>query len=475
MSYDVVIGLETHIELSTKSKIFCGCSTEFGGAPNTHCCPGCVGLPGAMPKLNKAVVEYGIKAGIMTNCKIRDKIKMDRKNYVYPDLSKAYQTSQFDKPLCYDGHLVLEDGKKIRINRIHIEEDAGKLVHEGGKIFIDYNRAGVPLIEVVTEPDFENAEQVREYLETLRTLMRYADISDCKMQEGSMRCDVNISVKPKGSDKLGTRAEIKNMNSISYIVKAIEYESMRQIELIQSGGAVVQETRRFDEVSGETESMRGKEDAQDYRYFKDPDLAYIDITEFEKQVRANFDIVRPQEKHDMYVGKWELADKDATLIVKYPRLAEYFEKMVEITDNAKITSNILISQIFRHMPDEDAKENADFGLSAEELAKPIKLIAEGKISTNFTKSIIEKMMTEKQPFDNLFDMTEFASVDESDLEKMIVDIVKANEKAAKDYLDGKEKAILALVGQVMKQTKGKADATRAKELIVNEIDNQYNK
>ena len=267
MKYQLVSGLETHVELATATKIFCGCTTAFGGAPNTHCCPVCTGQPGALPILNKRVVEFAIRAGLATHCTINTTTHLDRKNYCYPDLPKAYQISQFDKPLCEHGYVELESGKRIGITRIHIEEDAGKLVHESGFTFIDYNRGGVPLIEIVSEPDISSPEEAREYVEKLQLIMRYIGVSDCKMQEGSMRCDVNISLMPVGSTKFGTRTEIKNMNSLSYIEKAMAYEYSRQAEILDNGGEVVQATMRYDEHTGETSVMRTKEDAHDYRYF----------------------------------------------------------------------------------------------------------------------------------------------------------------------------------------------------------------
>ena len=279
MKYDLVVGLETHVELSTKTKIFCSCENDFGAEPNTHCCPVCVGHPGTLPKINRQVVNFAVKAGLATNCKINLRSKMDRKNYVYPDLAKAYQISQFEIPICKDGFVELSSGKKIRINRIHMEEDAGKLVHNGGDVYIDYNRGGVPLIEIVTEPDISSSDEAKEYVEKLQNILRYAGVSDCKMQEGSMRCDVNISVKPEGSEKFGTRTEIKNMNSITFMTKAIDYEYERQIDLVESGEEVIQQTLRYCEATNSTESMRSKEDAQDYRYFRDPDLVEIVLTE----------------------------------------------------------------------------------------------------------------------------------------------------------------------------------------------------
>ena len=271
VKYEMVAGLETHVELSTRTKIFCGCTTAFGGEPNTHCCPICIGLPGTLPKLNERVVEYAIKAGLATHCRIAENARMDRKNYVYPDLPKAYQISQFDKPLCEGGYIELSNGRKIRLTRIHIEEDAGKLVHERGDTYVDYNRGGVPLIEIVSEPDIRSIDEAKEYLEKIQLIMKYIGVSDCKMQEGSLRCDVNISLRPVGSEKFGTRCEIKNMNSFTYMERAMKYEFERQADLLDSGEEVIQETRRYDVESGCTESMRGKEDAQDYRYFREPD------------------------------------------------------------------------------------------------------------------------------------------------------------------------------------------------------------
>ena len=313
------------MELSTRTKIFCGCTTAFGGEPNTHCCPICIGLPGTLPKLNRQVVNYAVLAGLATHCEIAESARMDRKNYVYPDLAKAYQISQFDKPLCEHGWVELESGKKIRLTRIHIEEDAGKLVHERGDTFVDYNRAGVPLIEIVTEPDFRSIDEVREYVEKLQILMKYIGVSDAKMQEGSLRCDVNISVRPVGSDTLGTRTEIKNMNSFTYIARAMEYEMERQIDLLESGQPVVQETLRYNVDTGETESMRGKEDAQDYRYFREPDLVAIEVPREEiEALRAQLPEL-PDQKYARYTGELGLPAGDARLLTKYRRAAEFFD------------------------------------------------------------------------------------------------------------------------------------------------------
>ena len=309
MKYELVAGFETHVELSTDTKIFCSCTTKFGGEPNTHCCPICIGLPGTLPKLNKKVVEYAIRAGLATNCEIAEISKMDRKNYCYPDLPKAYQISQYDMPLCNHGYIELSNGRKIRILRIHIEEDAGKLVHSRGSTMVDYNRGGVPLIEIVSEPDIRSVEEAKEYVEKLQLIMRYIGVSDCKMQEGSMRCDVNISVRPEGSEKLGTRTEIKNMNSINFIAKAMEYEFGRQVDLIESGEKVIQETLRYDDVTNTTSGMRGKEDANDYRYFRDPDLVTINVPrERVEEIKASLPEL-PFAKQKRYVEELGLPEK----------------------------------------------------------------------------------------------------------------------------------------------------------------------
>lgn len=470
MNFEMVIGLETHIELSTKTKIFCGCTTQFGGEANTHCCPVCIGLPGSLPKLNRAVVEYASKAGMATNCQISNFSKMDRKNYVYPDLAKAYQISQFDYPLCHDGHLTLSDGHTIRINRIHIEEDAGKLIHQNGDTLVDYNRGGVPLIEIVTEPDFENAEQVREYLETLRLIMKTIGVSDCKMQEGSMRCDVNISIREKGSKEFGTRTEIKNINSFTFIMKAIESEFERQVDIIENGGKIIQETRRYNSETNETESMRGKEDSNDYRYFREPDLPYVHITD-ERLAELKEQMGElPADKKKRYMTEFNLSEADSEQIVKYPKLAVYFEEMVKLSGGAvKLCTNILFTHLFRFMADEEAKENADLAISSKDVAYVVKMIADGEISNNFTKKIIDKMFEEKKPFDELFDKSEFKSADNSEIMPIVEKVIENNPKAVEDYKGGKQKAIGSLIGMVMRETRGKADAKSVEAMLIEKL------
>lgn len=465
MKYEMVAGFETHVELSTNTKIFCSCTTQFGGEPNTHCCPICIGLPGTLPKLNRRVVEFAIKAGLATNCEIAGISKMDRKNYCYPDLPKAYQISQYDMPLCKNGYISLSNGRKIRILRIHIEEDAGKLVHSKGSTLVDYNRGGVPLIEIVTEPDFRSPDEAREYVEKLQLIMRYIGVSDCKMQEGSMRCDVNISVRPQGSEKLGTRTEIKNMNSITFITKAMEYEFNRQVDLIESGEQVIQETLRYDDVTNTTSGMRGKEDANDYRYFRDPDLVTINVPrEKVEEIRKSLPEL-PEKKLERYVDELGLPEKDAQLLIKYKKVADYFESAIKDTKTPKTASNFIIGQIFRTVENESEKEEFDIKVSPESLNELIKLIDSGKIRMNLAKSTLDKMLeTGKRPSE-LISESDMGGLDDSALAELCTQAVNANPNAVADYKNGKEKAIKAIVGFVMKNSRGKADAVAAENKI----------
>ena len=465
MRYELVAGLETHVELSTKTKIFCGCTTEFGGSPNTHCCPICIGLPGTLPKLNKQVVRYAIRAGLAMNCEISRISKMDRKNYCYPDLSKAYQISQYDKPLCKNGYIELSNGRRIRLNRIHIEEDAGKLIHQKGDTYVDYNRGGVPLIEIVTEPDFRSVDEVREYVEKLQLIMRYIGVSDCKMQEGSMRCDVNISVRPEGQKEFGTRTEIKNMNSIAFMAKAIEYEQERQIDIIESGGSVQQETLRYDDATNTTSSMRGKEDANDYRYFRDPDLVTINVTDQEVEELEKTIPELPDEKLERYVEKLGIPESDAQLLVKYRKVAEYFERASEGTANPRTAANFIIGQIFRTIENESAKEEFDIPVSAESLRELIKLLDSKKIRMNLAKSTLDKMLETGKKASELISEKDMGGLDEEATKKLCQEAVDANPNAVADYKNGKEKAVKAIVGYVMKNSRGKADAMKAEEII----------
>lgn len=465
--YELVVGLETHVELATKTKIFCSCTTEFGGEPNTHCCPICIGLPGTLPKLNQKVVEYAIMAGLSTHCEIAEESKMDRKNYVYPDLPKAYQISQYDQPLCKNGYLDLSDGRRIRILRIHIEEDAGKLVHSRGNTYVDYNRGGVPLIEIVTEPDFRTIDEVREYVEKIQSIMRYIGVSDCKMQEGSVRCDVNISTREKGAKDLGTRTEIKNMNSINFITKAVEYEFARQIDLLEAGKEVTQETRRYDETNDCTEGMRGKEDAQDYRYFRDPDLVTIHVPK-EKIAELKALLPEPEEdKFRRYTEEYQISEADAKNLLRYRRCWQYFDKASEGIQNKKALASCILGQIFRRLESDSAKEAFEINVTPENLHELIKMLDDGKIRMNLIKSTLEKMLDTGKPASDFLSEKDLAGISDEDLQKLCKEAIEKNPNAVKDYLSGKEKAIKALVGFVMKSTHGRADAQKAETTLVN--------
>lgn len=396
--YEMVIGLEVHCELKTKTKIFCSCPTTFGAAPNTHVCPVCLGLPGTLPVLNRKVVDYAIKAGLATNCSITEFSKSDRKNYFYPDLPKAYQISQYDLPLCQHGYLDIETSngsKRIGITRIHIEEDAGKLVHdEEFGTMLDANRCGVPLIEIVSEPDIRSAEEAVAYLKKLRAIILYTGVSDCKMQEGSMRADVNLSVRKKGTEKFGTRTEMKNLNSFLFIEKAIEYEYKRQVEAIESGEEIVQETRRYDQSSGKTFSMRKKEDANDYRYFPDPDLAPI-ISPYDYVMKLKSEIPElPDARKKKYMDKYGLTAYDAEMIVGDIEISDYFEKGAEKTDYQKTFANLLIGDCFSMT----SADEPEIKISAQSLAEIAQMTGEGTINSSTGKKLIKNLWgTDESP------------------------------------------------------------------------------
>ena len=462
--YKLTSGFETHVELKTNTKIFCSCSAGFGGEPNTHCCPVCVGLPGALPSLNKKVVEFAVKAGLALNCEISNLSYMDRKNYSYPDLPKAYQISQFDVPLCKNGYIELSSGKKIGITRIHIEEDAGKLIHKDDEILVDYNRAGVPLIEIVSEPHIESIDEAKEFVEKLRLIMRYTEVSDCKMQEGSMRCDVNISVSK--NDTLGIRTEIKNMNSIANIAKAMEYEYKRQVEILKNGGKVTQETLGYDEKSGTTYSMRSKEDADDYRFFREPDLLPIYIS------HRDIDNIRktlpelPDKKLKRYIEDLSLDKKDAELLVKYPRVAEFFEQAIVSVNSPKNVANLILGVIFAFLKSETAKEEFALRISPESLKELVLLNESGKLNNSKTKATLEQMLLSGKRADELLSDDDLKGFDDNMLLSLCHKAVDANPKTVDDYKGGKDKAVMALVGFVMRESKGRADAEKAKEKLI---------
>ena len=433
MKWEMVVGLETHVELATKSKIFCSCSTQFGGDPNSHCCPVCTGQPGALPFLNRQAVEYTVMAGLALNCEINRYSKMDRKHYVYPDLPKAFQVSQFDIPLCINGHLELSGGKMININRIQLEEDAGKLIHEGGKILVDYNRAGVPLIEIVTEPDFRSAEEVVEYLEKLQGILRTIGISDCRMQEGSLRCDVNISVREEGSSQLGTRAEIKNLNSFSFVQAAIEYEFDRQTGLLEAGKPVFQETLSFDSVSGKTLNMREKEDADDYRFFPDPDIPAIILSEEDiKRLRECIPEL-PEARIKRYVSEYRLPEADATLICKYKKVADFFDKASEGLKNPAVAASFILTQMFSKISTEVAREQWASPIPPEFLRDLVLLLEEKKINHNLAKNIFTKMLEEGKAPKSILEAEGISTDEVIDLDELCKSAVYTNPGAVEDY------------------------------------------
>ena len=472
--YEIVMGLEVHCELSTKTKIFCSCPTEFGGEPNTHCCPICMAMPGTLPVLNEKVVEYAVKAGLATNCQIARNSKNDRKNYFYPDLPKAYPIYQFDLPLCYEGHVNIEtpEGEKtIRITRIHIEEDAGKLNHDeyGRGSFVDLNRAGVPLIEVVSEPDLRTKEEVEAYLRKLKSIFEYIEVSDCKMQEGSLRADVNVSVRKKGSTEFGTRTEMKNMNSFRSIVRAIEYEANRQIDVIENGGEITQETLRWDDVSGKTFSMRDKEDAQDYRYFPDPDLVAIRLSEeYIENIRKGLPEL-PESRKKRYLEDLGLTEKAANFVTASKYYSNMFEEATEVCKNAKAVSNWIMSDIARIL-NEREEEPEDLKFSGKELGELVVLIDKGTISSAIAKKVLEEMFENPEMPSKIIEAKGWAQIsDEGAIKEVVVKILEANPQSVADYKAGKDKALGFLVGQAMKETKGKANPQMLNKLFLEEL------
>ena len=473
-NYEVIIGLEVHAELSTKTKIFCSCPTEFGAEPNTHVCPICMAMPGTLPVLNEKVVEYAVKAGLATNCEISRDSKNDRKNYFYPDLPKAYQISQFDKPLCEHGYVEIdtEEGKKkIRLTRIHIEEDAGKLNHDdfGGGSLVDLNRAGVPLIEIVSEPDIRSSEEAENYLRKLKSILEYIEVSDCKMQEGSLRADVNVSVRKKGDTKLGTRTEMKNMNSFKSITRAIEYEVDRQIDVIEDGGIIEQETLRWDDVSGKTFPMRDKEDAQDYRYFPDPDLVAIKLSEeyIENIKKALPEL--PESRKQRYLEEYKLSEKDANIITSSKYLSDLFEGATKICNNPKAVNNWIISDISRIL-NETEMEPIEIPFDSKQLAKLVMLIDKGTISSSIAKKVLVEMFEHPRDPEDIIDEKGWVQIsDEGAIKDVVLKILEANPQSVADYKGGKDRALGYLVGQAMKETRGKANPQMLNKMFLEEL------
>lgn len=461
-NYETVIGLEVHVELATKTKIFCGCSTAFGGEPNSHTCPVCTGMPGSLPVLNKQVLEYAIAVGLATNCEITRDAKFDRKNYFYPDNPQNYQISQLYLPICKNGRVEIETGngkKYVGIHEIHMEEDAGKLIHDEWEdcSLVDYNRSGVPLIEIVSEPDMRDAEEVIAYLETLRMLIQYLGASDCKLQEGSMRADVNLSVREVGEKEFGTRTEMKNLNSFRAITHAIEHERERQIDLLEEGKAVVQETRRWDDNRGYSYAMRSKEDAQDYRYFPDPDLVPVRVSdEMLAEIRARQPEFR-NDKMKRYKEEFAIPDYDIEIITQSKHMADLFEEAVALGAEPKKVSNWLMGETLRLMKEKEV-EAEDLRFSPEHLVKLIGLTDAKAINSSVAKEVFEVMFEENVDPEQYVEEKGLKTVnDEGALRKAVEEVIAQNPQSVADYRGGKEKAIGFLVGQTMKVMKGKAD------------------
>ena len=464
--YITVIGLEVHAELKTKTKAFCSCSTAFGSLPNTHVCPVCLGMPGALPVLNKQVVNYAIKAGLALNCEIQKTNKFDRKNYFYPDNAKNYQISQLYQPICLGGHIdIVVDGehKTIGVTRIHMEEDAGKLNHSGATIStsdssaVDYNRAGVPLIEIVSEPDMRSAEEARAYMENLKAILEYTDVCDCKMQEGSLRCDANVSIMPVGAKEFGTRTEIKNLNSFRSLVRAIEYEVERQQEVIEDGGRVIQETRTWDEINGVTLSMRSKEEAHDYRYFPEPDLVPVELTdEWIEEIRASLPEL-PAQRQARLMEEFGLSEYDANQIVSTKAMAEYFDEAVKTAKDAKGVTNWLLGDVSAYMNNENISIS-EFIVSPANLAELVNLTKEGVLSSKLAKQVFSEMIKDNESPKALVKKLGLEQVsDEGAILKLVEETIAENPQSVADFKAGKAKAIGFLVGQIMKKSKGKAN------------------
>lgn len=469
--YETVIGLEVHVELHTKSKIFCGCSTEFGAPPNSHTCPVCLGHPGVLPVLNHQAVDYAMKAAMALNCEIGDVCKFDRKNYFYPDSPKAYQISQFDQPIGLNGYIDIEmDGytKRIGITRLHLEEDAGKLTHvDGGYAsLVDFNRVGTPLVEIVSEPEISTPEEAKAYLEKMRAIMQYCDVSDVKMEEGSMRCDANISLRPHGQKEFGTRAELKNMNSFRGVQRGLEYEQYRQAEILEEGGEVVQETRRWDDSQGKTFSMRGKEEAHDYRYFPDPDLVKLYIDEdWKARIRASIPEL-PDARKARYTKDYGLPDYDAAVITSSKPLADLFESSLEHTSDSKSISNWIMGELLGYL-NSNGLELAAVKLTGQGLGEMVNLIEKGTISSKIAKTVFKEMLQSGKLPQQIVEEQGLVQIsDEGAILAIVQEVVANNPASVQDYQAGKEKAIGFLVGQVMKQSKGKANPGLVNKLLV---------
>ncbi|OQY06795.1 MAG: glutaminyl-tRNA synthase (glutamine-hydrolyzing) subunit B [Fusobacteriia bacterium 4572_132] len=477
VEYEAVIGLEVHIQLQTNTKIFCGCSTKYdGSAPNTHTCPICLGHPGVLPKLNEKVLEYAVKAGLALNCKINKESKFDRKNYFYPDNPKAYQITQFDKPYAEFGHIdiKLNSGReeRIGITRIHMEEDAGKLVHSdiADESYVNLNRASVPLIEIVSEPDIRTSEEAYVYLNNLKNAIKYTGVSDVSMENGSLRCDANVSVRPKGQKEFGTRTETKNLNSFKAVSKAIDYEIERQIEVIESGGVINQETRLWDSEKGITKVMRSKEEAHDYRYFPEPDLVEIEISDEKfEEIKASMPEFS-DEKIVRFVKEYKIPEYDASVLATERELADYFEEVVKISKDPKSSSNWIMTEVLRVLKEKQIAIE-EFVITSENLGKVIALIGNKTISGKIAKELFEIMLEDNRDPEVIVKEKGMIQIsDTSELEGIVLKILEANPQSIEDYKNGKQKAKGFLVGQIMKETKGKANPQMVNQMLSKKLD-----
>jgi aspartyl-tRNA(Asn)/glutamyl-tRNA(Gln) amidotransferase subunit B len=473
MNFETIIGLEVHVELKTNSKIFCGCSTEFGAPPNTHTCPICLGHPGVLPVLNKQAVEFAMRAAMALNCEVATDTKFDRKNYFYPDNPKAYQISQFDKPIGEHGYIDIEvDGKtkRIGITRLHLEEDAGKLTHVQDGSLVDFNRVGTPLIEIVSEPDIRTPEEAYAYLEKLKAIMQYTGVSDCKMEEGSLRCDANISLRPYGQEKFGTKTELKNLNSFSFVQKGLEHEQVRQEKVLLSGGVIPQETRRFDEASKTTILMRIKEGSDDYRYFPEPDLVDLFIDEaWKEKVRAEIPEL-PDARKARYINELDLTAYDAMVLTQSIETSDFFESTLKSGADPKQSANWIMGEVMAYLNAQN-KKLSDLPLTPEALAKMIGLIEKGTISSKIAKKVFTELLKNGGDPEQIVKEKGLVQIsDEGALRELIMPIIEENKQSLIDYKNGKDRALGFLVGQVMKVTKGQANPPMVNKIILEEVE-----
>jgi len=479
MEYESVIGLEVHVQLATETKLFCNCSTKFGAEPNTHICPVCAGLPGVLPVLNEKVVEYAIKAALAINCEVASYTKFDRKNYFYPDLPKAYQTSQFDLPIGEHGSLMITDengqDKKIGITRIHMEEDAGKLIHSSDDFtaakfsYADFNRTGVPLLEIVSEPDLRTPQEAHQYLNKLKSIMRYIEVSDCNMEEGSLRCDANVSIREKGAEKLGTKVELKNMNSFKNVEKALEYEIKRLTAMVKNNEKISQETRLWDANTGRTSAMRSKEESHDYRYFPEPDLVPIRISdEWKNRVKKTIPEL-PDKKIERFITEYALPPYDAAVLSAEKDIADFFEKIAKVVSEPKIASNWVMGEVLRRL-NENQISITQFPVSAKDLADLIKVIENGTISNNIAKTVFDEMIKTGNKAKEIIDSKGLKQIsDSSEIEKIIDGILDANTEQVQKYKEGKTQLFGFFMGQLMKATRGKADPKLSSKILKDKL------